>query len=719
LRHIYLAVCGAGHMGQRALCVLPQLRRVLRGEDIEVHLYSVVEPKRDAYRSIQGYLDALLLTPVAWNPDPAVPGESEPFPDLEQCLRHFREVPPDDEGPLLVYDASPTQYHSTNLGSCLENRREGCNVHFLSEKPLVIDRHELDYLTGVLIPAARKTRLRVFTDFIETQSSVLSAATLKLSNDLGPFNFAFWREGPGGFKKLLDPKARRGVQGGALLDKAVHDLSILHAFLVTTRQQKNEASVSVKRAVLLPNDIDILLPTAFRPPFAFMAARGRPLTMPRQEIDQIEHEACDALVEFSLRMPSTAPKAWTANFVSSWLGAEPRTREALSKCGIDWKDCLGSVPISLFGTSTHVPVTDSRLCLIEGARGDRLLLDFLYKDSADPRTKLFLLRNGAPPERIDFTADLKHRDFEYNSLGQSIATACRAVLGLSAPLAPFIDEDATVWVHSELMAVRAVALALAEVAEPAESAHATLLDRLTDFLPTIQNELRLLGVILDLDNTVFRTVDAVPNLEPIAGVFADCFSVPFEDHRADILRQSPGQIVDQLFAEQKQRPGKDIDEVKRIFQDAYAALKVVADLDARVFANLGDFLQLLAERGVKLALVTSGVWILQARKIHLSGIAKRCHPILIDDALAPLGKPHAFEAIAKKWRLRARNILVLGDNERNELTAARELGMRAAHFTATRDRPCECGALLHASAYGDLIAAIGPWLPSPGVASTP
>ncbi len=341
-------------------------------------------------------------------------------------------------------------------------------------------------------------------------------------------------------------------------------------------------------------------------------------------------------------------------------------------------------------------------------------MDFLYKDSADATTKLLQLGSGSGPQRIDFTAEDKHHIFEYNSLGQTLATACHSIVDKPAPLARFIDEDATLWVHTVLTEIRAEALSLADAQEPAETARRTLLQRLGDYLPRIQEELELRGIILDLDNTVFDTEAAVPDLQPVADAFAACFDAPFEDFRADILRQSPERIVDRLFLGGYQRPGKKEDDVKRIFHDAYASLLVVPDLGDHLFQGFKEFVELLIARGVMIGLVTSGVWILQARKIHAAGIAKLCHPVIIDDALAPLGKPHAFEAIARKWNLRPRNILVLGDDANSELKAAEELGMRAAHLTYGNAGRCDCSAMLHAPTYPELKRAIEPWLPTAG-----
>lgn len=703
MKHIYFAICGAGHMGLRALCVFPRLRSALREHDIDIALFAVIDANPATHRQVKSFLDALLVAPV---------NAIQPYTDLEGCLAQFEEARPEPAGPLLVYDASPAPYHATNLSSCLEYRKHA-DIHYLGEKPLVMDEHELRVLRDAILPQARELGMRVFTDFIETQSSVLSAMLSEVDRGFSPVKFQFWREGPGGLKKLLDPRARKGVQGGSLLDKAIHDISILHAILRHRGKLTSEIEARVTRAVLLPAAIDTLLPESLRPPFAFMSVTGSPISGPRETVHGVEYEASDALVEFEIT-PSLSG-GWSAQFVTSWLGATDYTAEALAQVGCNPGDFLGEVPVSLFGSETVVPVRDSRLCLATDGTNQSLLLDFLYKASSDATTKLVRLTPGVDPARIDFTMKGWHRDFEYNSLGHTVATACHAVLGESAPLAPFIDEEAALWVHSTLDRVRARALSEIEKDDPTNTSRATLVGRLKKFLGTIQKELELEGVILDLDNVVFDNEVAVPNLDPVERAFSECFNASFTDYENAIRHRSPQSIVDELFDAGLSRPAKTRAEVNRVLQDAYASLPLATDLSENLFPGIREFMDSLSASGVRIGLVTAGVWILQARKLHAADIAKDCHPVIIDDALAPLGKREAFEAIARKWGLRPRNILVIGDDVTSEIEAATDLGMRTLHFLPPGATPCSdaaCTADHHSAGYEQLMDQVRPWLPT-------
>ena len=131
-----------------------------------------------------------------------------------------------DTRPLLFYDASPPRWHFSHLETIHElSRTSGHRLVYLGEKPFVDDPSSLARA------ASFSSTLPFFCEFIETENPVVHRVREHIErNRLSPSRIMLWRAGSSGLKKLIRAD-RPGVQGGSLLDKAPHDLSITAALL--------------------------------------------------------------------------------------------------------------------------------------------------------------------------------------------------------------------------------------------------------------------------------------------------------------------------------------------------------------------------------------------------------------------------------------------------------------------------------------------------------
>jgi hypothetical protein len=124
---------------------------------------------------------------------------------------------------IVVYDGTPAQLLETNFCYVLDSSLP--NVYYFGEKPIVTDPIALDKI----VRSSGATPF--FCDFIETSDpAVIMMKEFVRENKLLISKMRFWRASASGIKHLVGHD-QQGVQGGALLDKAPHDLSIAVMFL--------------------------------------------------------------------------------------------------------------------------------------------------------------------------------------------------------------------------------------------------------------------------------------------------------------------------------------------------------------------------------------------------------------------------------------------------------------------------------------------------------
>lgn len=676
-----LVICGAGgHTGRRALCLFPLLRHTLASEAIHVSLHGVVDAVSETHERILSLLEALRLEIQA----------KKPFSHLVKCLEERTATGP----PLLVYDASPTPVHLEHL---VLARTHG--VHYLGEKPLVTNSHELGLLRTELSPPFSN---RVFVDFIETHSAPVEIMTARLrERGVIPHRFVFCREGSGGLKKLLSPHARKGIAGGAILDKSVHDFSILHALLKSSGRAVPDSkalSVAVREALLMPADIEAVLWNEAR----FLATDNRTLSKPRESVRNTLHEAADAAACVALEGDT-----WKAEIHTSWLGTR-KAEDLLAHVNRTPRDHIGLEPLNLFGSDLEIPISDSRIAVIEG-EGGPWLLDFLYKNKGGTGSQVFEL-GGSPSSLTENSKDPVWLAFPENPLGRVLSTACRSVAGRpDVAHERYIDEAAALWVHELVMTARQKVVEDTENPQlQMENARRAVRVALGLYIETVRENSTTKAVIFDMDNTLFDTKRAVPSVESLSSAYTQHFEIAWEDLEPRVWTRSPSALIAELINEGRLKAGTSEVLVAQAIFSAYADLPVQKP---ELVRGYDECKAQCAELGLNLALVTTGVWILQARKIQMAGLERDFGTIIIDDARCELGKKMSFEALARKWGLPARRVAVVGDDVKSELKAAEELGMKRVHVGGPPK--CPCGAHEHTADFLALERILASWGAAP------
>lgn len=233
---------GLGHMGTRGLQALLLVADDLRPRGVEVSVRALLDVDRAITGTVQQTLANLSPTPEI-----LVQERSAPV-DLARLIENFAQHD-DEAAKYLVYDASPNRFHFPNLKSVLPLP----NTLYLTEKPMLSDSSELIELENLCRTSPDKHTAfasRVFCDLIETQSEVcLHLADMVASGDLEIDDLVFFRLSSSGISKARRIAERSGVQGGAFIDKAIHDISVTLALLGGA--SANRTSVAVTSATPL------------------------------------------------------------------------------------------------------------------------------------------------------------------------------------------------------------------------------------------------------------------------------------------------------------------------------------------------------------------------------------------------------------------------------------------------------------------------------------
>jgi FMN phosphatase YigB (HAD superfamily) len=175
------------------------------------------------------------------------------------------------------------------------------------------------------------------------------------------------------------------------------------------------------------------------------------------------------------------------------------------------------------------------------------------------------------------------------------------------------------------------------------------------------------ALILDLDNTIFRTRSMDPRLFD-----------PFFDHlRASLNQRFSRTELNTIIHDLWEKTWDVVIEERGIPKNIFLrSLEVFAglnpDLKIRPFEDY-EFIKTL--KGPKF-LVTAGPHSFQMRKIDTLGIRHDFTKIVINDPFRESrGKKDIFEELAKEFELVPEKTLVIGDNSFSEIAAGNALGM--------------------------------------------
>jgi predicted dehydrogenase len=221
---IGFVIIGCGYMGkERAVTAIKNIIDTTPSHRIAPKILAIIDPNREAlFATLKSIQETFEISDLKKIPTP--------FSNFPKAVDEVI-VPQlvSSQFPIVVYDASPTGMHFANLNYIHELQFDSSlskNIIYIGEKPIFVDALELE--------DARKNfdhHFPFFCDFIEVANPVFNSVKQYLEKENVIIDYMqFWRASGAGIKKYF-MEARDGVQGGALLDKSLHDLSLAMNFL--------------------------------------------------------------------------------------------------------------------------------------------------------------------------------------------------------------------------------------------------------------------------------------------------------------------------------------------------------------------------------------------------------------------------------------------------------------------------------------------------------
>jgi FMN phosphatase YigB (HAD superfamily) len=241
----------------------------------------------------------------------------------------------------------------------------------------------------------------------------------------------------------------------------------------------------------------------------------------------------------------------------------------------------------------------------------------------------------------------------------------------------FFDEDAVGWVHSTLVGVRRQGLdRLSNASAEDLTAGCRLVrENFRESSLDLGAFAKLRGLIVDLDNTLFRTQEAVPSIADLVKTIKKYYEL---DSLSDLEKRLWREGVSGILKDLRLRSGASAYEAETAVWGAYECLEIKNPIP--MIPGWSALAKRLEKGDLKSALLTSGVWELQARKIKsVRGLQRVFRPIVIDDERCPLGKQRLIGAMLSEWNIEPRQVLIVGDNLKAEIAYGRDFGCKVAH----------------------------------------
>jgi len=350
----FVILGAAGDRGAAALEILPRLCAAERDRGINVELVCLAEADQASFRDLAAKASSLLGSSC-----PVVSVLAEAIPYALRWLAHGTAP-----RKLVIYDATPTAQHYLHLMAVLPHSQRQ-PIFYFGEKPLFTNSGQVQFIENNF---ARET---FFCEFIETENPAFRAARDFLRSE--PFSLQrmfFWRASCMGVS-IAAGDGRGGVEGGALLDKAPHDLSVALGLLEPQSLQSAKVrGVDIQTLALHPSRLDNAHPR-------FLSLANTPIANINSPASIPEFwPACGALsfdVDFTLTNGYCAP----ASFIASWLGlqdtpAELSLSHKLSILGLDSQDWLNTESSCQSQDGRyHYQNQEVRLALLEGNLAER------------------------------------------------------------------------------------------------------------------------------------------------------------------------------------------------------------------------------------------------------------------------------------------------------------------------------------------------------------
>lgn len=684
MRTVYYCLNGVGYFGSRSLRSAIELTPLLHTLDPPTYLrlFCVADPKEERQVSVKEALRTLDINPRA----------VKLRNNLEEILSDIRlEINRGVAGNdvFLIHDCSPTSLHWGNV-VWLNNELDGSptlrnRIRYLVEKPALTSVDFREWRDWV--PDFRPQG-HFFCDYIELQSQTYLAAKEWLYEhaDFRPTHLFVWRNSGTGFKKVFE-RARAGVTGGALEDKAAHDIAVTLGLLGSPVSRPTVTSAIIENYLIGGQ----WLGTEYnqRPSFAtvedsVVQVLDRRYSDSGQPTEHyLAFDIADARIAAEVSWP-LKDRLVHCRYSFSWDGVEPELREQLGSLkfpeGVRW---IGAERRDSFNAPEEYEeytVEEARIYILEdrsNAQPRRLILNFLTKFDETKAWIAHSANNGSPitlPVPECFGGD--------NSL-------VRVLLSVIQESESLFGWEPTLLISKLIYEIRSKATAVLAPDDERRVMNSTI-ERFVDRSHR-RNLPRRAGVIFDLDNTLFRTSDIPqtfvdPIIEAITSLRPNIQRPWIEEFRAALFRSA--------FDVVRERFGLSREEYKAAF-DVYLKLEIPAEIELQLFPDASDILQVLLQEGIPRALLTRGFRNLQKSKINRLSLNRFFSEEMIfvdavEDASTRPGQVAYLRRIAEVWKSLPQRIMVVGDDPHAELKAALELGMEAV--LVLRDRDIEVDA---------------------------
>lgn len=184
------------------------------------------------------------------------------------------------------------------------------------------------------------------------------------------------------------------------------------------------------------------------------------------------------------------------------------------------------------------------------------------------------------------------------------------------------------------------------------------------FWPIIYNTMKFKGIIFDLDGTL------VNSLEDISDAMNTVLTnLNYPTHTYDTYQYFIGSGLRNLVSKALPASNNSEDQIETCFDCMITEYREICTLKTKPYEGIIELLDQLASKNIKLAVFSNKADELTKK------IAAEIFPDYFDDAVGlsteELKKPNPFEAIeiSKKWNLKTKEILFVGDSDIDMQTA--------------------------------------------------
>ncbi len=187
------------------------------------------------------------------------------------------------------------------------------------------------------------------------------------------------------------------------------------------------------------------------------------------------------------------------------------------------------------------------------------------------------------------------------------------------------------------------------------------------------------AIFFDLDDTLFDCSGSlIENARKRAAGAMVAAGLPLsieEAYKMQVqLFEQLGPLED-IFDRMCEKQQLSKDERKKIVEAAFNAYNSDEVEQIQLFPDVLPALRKLRKKGIKTALITSGIFERQRKKIELLGLQDKFDLVLIHDVEKDASKEEKFQIALRELNLLPQHVAVVGDRVHSEIRIANKLGM--------------------------------------------